>query len=150
MKFIRDFVVGRVTITVPPFLSVAEAARVMATRNIGAVPVADGLRVSGIFTERDALNRVLAAGLDPRRTPVRDVMTSTLVVADVRETCAACLERMRDANVRHLIVLDDGRMAGIVSIRDLLAIDLDEKVDTITYLSAYVHDMPPDLANRRS
>jgi CBS domain-containing protein len=149
MKLVRDIVVGQDVITVHQQTSVTEAARVMASRGIGAVPVAEGDRVVGIFTERDALNRVLASSLDPATTPIGDVMTTVLVVANARETCAACLDRMRDARVRHLIVLDDERMVGVVSMRDLLAVDLDEKVDTITFLNAYVHDVPPDLANRR-
>lgn len=149
MKPVRDIVGGQKTVTVGQLTSVAEAARIMAARCIGAVPVAECDRVVGIFTERDALTRVVAAGVDPARTPVRDVMTSALVVADIGERCDACLERMRQAHVRHLIVLDNNRMAGIVSMRDLLAVDLDDKADTITYLNAYVHCVPADLANRR-
>jgi CBS domain-containing protein len=150
MKLVRDIVVGQDILTVRQQTSVAEAARVMAARGIGAVPVADGDRVVGIFTERDALNRVLASGLDPATTAIGDVMTTLLVVANARETCAACLDRMRETRVRHLIVLDDERMVGIVSMRDLMAVDLDEKVDTITFLNAYVHDVPPHHANRQS
>jgi CBS domain-containing protein len=147
MKSIRDIVVGQDVVTVSPLMPVAEVARIMAVRNIGAVPVADSGRIVGIFTERDALFRIIAAGIDPSRTPVRDVMSSTLVVAEIGESCAACLERMRQAHIRHLIVLDHDQMAGIVSMRDLMAVDLDEKLDTIRHLNAYVYSVPGDLAN---
>jgi CBS domain-containing protein len=150
MKSVRDIVTGQDVVTVNPLVPVAEAARIMAARHIGAVPVADAGRIVGIFTERDALTRVVAAGIDPVRTPVRDVMSSTLVAADVGESCEACLDRMRQAHIRHLIVLDHDRMAGIVSMRDLMAVDLDDKLETITLLNAYVHSVPADLANRRT
>ena len=150
MKLIRSIVSGQDTVTVGTSTSVTEVARTMADRNIGAVPVTDGDRVVGIFTERDALTRVVAAGIDPARTPVSDVMSPSLVVADIGESYETCLERMKQAHVRHLIVLDDGRMAGVVSMRDLMAVDLDEKVETITLLNEYVHYVPADVANRRT
>jgi CBS domain-containing protein len=146
MKPVRDIVAGQDTVTVDRLTSVAEAARIMAARQIGAVPVVESGRVVGIFTERDALTRIVATGIDPARTPIRDVMSSPLVVAAVGESYDVCLERMRQAHVRHLIVLDNDRMAGIVSMRDLMAVDLDDKVETITLLNAYVHYVPADIA----
>ncbi|PYR39706.1 MAG: IMP dehydrogenase [Acidobacteria bacterium] len=114
----------------------------MARRGIGAVPVVEGERLAGIFTERDVLTRVVAAGVDPAGTCVLDVMSTQLVVADVSEPYDVCLQRMQQARVRHLIVLDGGRLAGIVSLRDVMAVDLDEKDDAITLLNAYVHYVP--------
>jgi CBS domain-containing protein len=149
MKSARDIVRGQDIVTVEPQTSVTEAARVMAARHIGAVPVTDGDRIVGIFTERDALTRIVAAGIDPARTPIRDVMSSALVVADVGESYETCLDRMRQARIRHLIVLDNERMAGIISMRDLMAVDLDDKAETITLLNAYVQGVPADLTNRR-
>jgi CBS domain-containing protein len=77
-------------------------------------------------------------------------MSSELVVASIDESCETCLERMRQAHIRHLIVLDGERMAGIVSMRDLMAVDLDDKLETITLLNAYVHSVPQDGTNRRT
>jgi CBS domain-containing protein len=148
MKAIRSIVGGRETITVDHLTTVAEAARVMSARTIGAVPVLDADRVAGIFTERDVLTRIVACGRDPERTPVRDVMSTDLVVADVKESCEVCLHRMQQAHVRHLIVIDEGRLAGIVSLRDLLRADLDEKDEAITLLNAYVHYIPADMHHR--
>src|SRR5262245_42232629 len=149
MKAARDIVSGQDIVTVDRMISVREAASVMADHHIGAVPVTDGDRIVGIFTERDALTRIVAAGIDPASTPVRDVMSSTLVVADVGESYETCLDRMRQAFIPHLIVLDNKRMAGIISMRDLMAVDLDDKAETITLLNAYVHSVPSDIANRR-
>ena len=138
MKLIKSIIGDRETVTVERSLLVRAAARLMADRNIGAVPVLDGERLVGIFSERDVLTRVVAAGCDPDATPVGDVMSSELVVADPAESYEACLSRMREAHVRHVIVLDQGRLAGIVSLRDLLAVDIHEKDEAIGLLNAYV------------
>jgi CBS domain-containing protein len=148
MKPIRAILSGQDTATVDRRALVTDAARLMASRHIGALPISDGDEVVGIFTERDALNRIVATGVDPSRTPIGDVMSTTLVVADIDESYETCLDRMRRAHIRHLIVLDRGRMAGIVSMRDLLAIDLDEKDEAITLLNAYVNDVPPLLGKQ--
>jgi CBS domain-containing protein len=148
MKSARDIIRGQDIVTVDPAISVMEAASVMAARNIGAVPIADGDHILGIFTERDALTRIVAGGVDPSRTTVGDVMSSTLVVADVTDSYETCLDRMRQARIRHLIVLDNGRMAGIISMRDMMAVDLDDKAETISFLHAYVQGVPSDIANR--
>jgi len=148
MKSARDIVVGQNLVTVSGDVPVSEAARTMTGRDIGAVPVTEGGRVIGIFTERDALNRVVAAGLDAAHTPVREVMSVNLVTADISESYDSCLNRMRQAHIRHLIVLDGERMAGILSMRDLLAVDLNDKLETITQLNAYVHSVPLDAWNR--
>ena len=142
MKSVKAIVDAQETATVGPSASVLEAAGVMARRGIGAVPVVDGDRLAGIFTERDVLTRVVAAGVDPAATPVSAVMSTQPVIADIDEPYDVCLQRMQQARVRHLIALDHGRLAGIVSLRDLLAIDLDEKDDAITLLNAYVHYVP--------
>jgi len=138
MKLINSIIGDRETVTIERSSLVRAAARLMADRKIGAVPVLDGERLVGIFSERDVLTRVVAAGCDPDATPVGDVMSSELVVADPAESYEACLSRMREAHVRHVIVLDQGRLAGIVSLRDLLAVDIHEKDEAIGLLNAYV------------
>jgi CBS domain-containing protein len=145
MKSIRSIVGSRDTVSVHPLISVFDAARLMTERQIGAVAVVDGERLTGIFTERDVMVRIVAGGREPRATPVADVMSTELVIADIGETCDACLAKMQQARVRHLIVLDGGRLAGIVSLRDLMAADLDDKDEALTLLNAYVHYIPADL-----
>ena len=145
MKSVRAIVERQETVTVSPTLSVLEAARVMANLQIGAVPVVEEDRLVGIFTERDVLARIVAANLDPAATPVVDVMSTGLVTAEVTEAYDVCLQRMQQAHVRHLLVLDRGRLAGVLSLRDLLAVDANEKDEAITLLNAYVHYIPADL-----
>src|SRR6185503_2258684 len=148
MKSIRAIIGDRETVGVDPFSSTAGAARVMAAHQIGAVPVVDGDRLVGVFSERDILTRVVALDRSPASTTVGDVMSTELVVAEVTASYEACLAKMQQARVRHLIVLDQGRLAGIVSLRDVLAADIDEKAEAITLLNAYVHYIPADVESK--
>ena len=150
MRSIKSILGERETVTVERTASVSAAARLMSERQIGALPVTDAGRVAGIFSERDVLTRVVAAGKNPELTTVGDVMTSGLIVADANEDYEACLNRMQQARVRHLIVLDNGALAGIASLRDVLAADLTEKDEAITLLNAYVHYIPADLQKVKS
>lgn len=150
MKPIRSLVENRDVVVVDVATSVVQAARIMSERQVGAVPVIEGDRVAGIFTERDVLSRVVAAGVDPAATPVSDVMSTNLVVADIDENHEVCLRRMQQSHVRHLLVLRDGRLAGILSMRDLLALEIDERDETISLLNAYAHYIPVDLSPTRA
>ena len=145
MKPIRPLVASREVVVVDVGTSVVQAARVMSERQIGAVPVVDGDRVAGVFTERDLLSRVVAAGVDPASTPVSNVMSTSLIIADIGESHDVCMRRMQQARVRHLLVLRDGRLAGMLSMRDLVALELDERDEAITLLNAYVHYIPADV-----
>ena len=148
MEPIGSLIEGRETAVVAPASTVREAAELMSARGIGAVPVVDADRVVGIFTERDIMSRVVAAGRDPAKTTVGDVMSTALVVADVAESRDACLQRLQAARVRHLLVLKSGRLIGIVSLRDLVAREIREKDHTIDMLNAYIHYIPADVAPR--
>jgi CBS domain-containing protein len=150
MKSIKTMVSARETVTVDLLATVTTAARLMSDRHIGALPVLEGDRLAGIFTERDVLTRVVAAERNPATTGVADVMSSELVVADVGESHEVCLSRMQQAHVRHLVVLDGGRLAGILSLRDLLRADLDDKDETLTMLNAYVHYIPVDMQRMKT
>jgi CBS domain-containing protein len=145
MKSIKTILGERETFTVESGASVADAARSMTEHQVGAVPVVDEGRLVGIFSERDVLTRVVAVGRPPGTTSVSEVMTSDLIVAEASEDYETCLSRMQQSHVRHLIVLENGALAGIASMRDVLAADLDEKEEAITLLNAYVHYIPADF-----
>jgi CBS domain-containing protein len=145
MRSIRAILGDRETIVVASSASIADAARLMSTHHIGALPVLDNDRLVGIFTERDVLTRIVAAGRNPDATLVGDAMSTELVVADVNESYEVCLARMQQAHVRHLLALQDGRLAGIVSLRDVMAADVDEKAEELTLLNAYVHYIPANM-----
>jgi len=145
MKTLDSLIGTRDTVTVDRTMTVADAAELMARHHIGAVPVTEDGRLVGIFSERDVLTRVVAARKTADSTSVGDVMTANVIVASVDESYETCLHRMQRAHVRHLPVIKEGRLAGIVSLRDLLTADIDEKAETLTLLSAYMYDVPVTL-----
>jgi CBS domain-containing protein len=108
-------------VTCPPATSVAEAARVMCERGVGACLVLDGPQLAGVFTERDLL-RLTATGEDVRERPVGDAMTAAVTTAHPDADLLWVADTMRRLHVRHLpVVTEDGMVAGIVSLRDLFA-----------------------------
>ena len=117
MSSVRALVERRKLLKTPPDTSVRRAAMLMAVKRVGAIAVVENERLLGIFTERDALFRVLAAGLDPDATPVGDVMTRTPRTIGPEETLAAALELMRVHGFRHLPVVDNDAPIGILSSR---------------------------------
>lgn len=119
--------------------TVYDAAKQMNERRIGALVVTDGDRVVGIFTERDILNRIVAAGLDPKATPVRDVMTSPMACGRRDSKLAECKSVMASKRIRHLPIVEDGKLYGMISAGDILASESAEQQETIEYLNEYLH-----------
>ncbi len=150
MKKVRDIMRYGFLFTVQRHATVAEAVRVMATHNVGIVTVLDGDKLAGVFSERDVVRRVVNAGLDPARTPVADVMTSDLVVADADEDYQSAMRKMDQANIRHLLVVSEGRILSMISIRDLMRVEIQDKGEEIRYLHEYLYQVPPDIARMPS
>lgn len=113
-------------LTAPPETSVGNAARLMAHMNVGAVVVVEEQRLIGIFTERDAVFRVIAQGRDAEATPLIDVMTPAPKTMDSGKSYGHALILMQENGFRHLPVIDDGRLVGIVSSRNAMDPDLEE------------------------
>lgn len=116
---------GRI-ITIGPDATVFDAIGRMVEANVGAILIVDGSDVQGIFTERDYLRRIALEGRTSRDTLVRDVMTSDLITVEPDTTTGQCLALMTDRKIRHLPVLRDGELVGIVSIGDCVRARLDE------------------------
>lgn len=129
--------------------TVTEAVRLMAEHNIGIVAVLDGDRLVGVFSERDVVRRVVHRGLDPAGTPVAAVMTTDLVVADADEDYQSAIGKMDQANIRHLPVVSGGRLLSMLSIRDLMRVDLESKGAEIQYLQEYLYQVPAEVARGR-
>ena len=123
------------------------AARYMTERNIGAVTVVEGTRVVGLFSERDLMKRVVAEGRDPHLVKVSEVMTTELTIAAPGESYEEGLRKMQQARCRHLPILEESRFIGLISLRDLLKVDADEKAEEIRMLNTYINYVPPGLAN---
>ncbi|HEX9615604.1 MAG TPA: CBS domain-containing protein [Bacteroidota bacterium] len=150
MRAISEIVRDRPLHAVNRDQTVEEAARFMAEKSIGAVPVTKENRLVGIFSERDVITRVVAMKLNPEKVVVGDVMTQRIVVAEAEESYESCLQKMRQAHCRHLPVVDRGQLIGIVSLRDLLMVDLDEKERSLEYLESYIYTIPPGMARKYS
>src|SRR5688572_6159938 len=143
MSTIGSLVAGREVYTLSAEQTVREAARYMTERRVGAVSVLSETRLVGILSERDIMSRVVAAAADPDRTSVADVMTRDLVVASPSDSHEEGLRKMKQAGCRHLPVVEEGRLLGMVAQRDLLQVDLTAKDEEIRWLNAYVHFIPP-------
>ena len=142
MASIHDLILERETYTVNADESVLAAARFMVERNIGAVPVLQRGELAGIFSERDIMKRVLAAGRDPQSTKVSEVMTRDLKTVRPDESLENCMLLMREHGFRHLPVCEGKRLVGLVSLRDLLLRDLTEKDAEVRMMRAYIHSDP--------
>ncbi|MFC1477208.1 CBS domain-containing protein [candidate division KSB1 bacterium] len=143
MAFIKDIVGDRDVEFLQQEDTVKTAVGIMADKNIGALMVFNGDVLAGIFTERDLVKRVIAPGLDPAKTKIADVMTRKIVAIGPDETHIDALCKMRQINARHLPVVDGEMLVGVVSIRDLLAAEIDSKEEEIKWLNAYIHYTPP-------
>ncbi len=148
MKPIGEIVSGRPLFSIAKESTVAEAARFMAEKNVGAVPVMEGNRLVGIFPERDVITRVISKSLDPGTTTISDVMTTKIIVANADENYESCLKKMQQAHCRHMPIVAGEQLIGFVSLRDLLMMDLDEKERNLEYLQSYIYTVPPGAAKR--
>ncbi len=119
--------------------TVLDAARLMNERRIGALVVTRGEKVIGIFTERDILNRVVATQRSAGKTVVKEVMTAPVACCRRKTTESECRAVMRSKRIRHLPVVEDERLVGIISIGDIIEDESAEKDETIHYLHEYLY-----------
>ena len=121
---IRTIIEDQRPITASSDITVAAAAQLMKRHGIGAILIVDNERLAGIFTERDALFRVIAEGRDPKATRVAEVMTSNPRTIDPERPFGHALHLMYEGGFRHVPVVKDARPVGMVSARDALGPDL--------------------------
>lgn len=143
-RTIDSLIAGQELYSVGSDHSALDVARYMVEKRVGAVCVVDGDRLAGIFSERDLMHRVVVAGLDAAVTPVSDVMTRDLVTGVRGDTYDVCIEKMHGRRCRHLPIVDaDGRPIGMLSLRDLLQVDISEKAEELVQIQAYIAGVPP-------
>lgn len=124
-RTIRDIIEGQALLTAPGSMTVAEAARQMKQRNVGAMMVVESGRLVGVFTERDGLFRVVATGLDSTSTPLSMVMTQNPKSISPDQPFEHALAMMHEGRFRHLPVTENGRPVGMISVRDALGSELE-------------------------
>ena len=144
MKKLRDIMRSGFLFMVPQDAMVTEAVRMMASHNVGIVIAMDGAQPAGVFSERDVVRRVVDRGLDPGLTAIRDVMTTDVITAEADEDYQAAMRKMDQANIRHLLVVSEGRLLSMISIRDLIRVDMADKSEELRYLREYLYQVPPD------
>lgn len=129
---------GREVFSVDKNATALEAAKLLRDKHVGALVVTDGPRVVGIFTERDVVNRLVAGGRDPATTAVHEVMSSPVVCCQLKTSKAECVEVMTARRIRHLPVVEDEQLVGIVSIGDIMAQEVADHQKTIRDLHEYL------------
>jgi len=139
---IRDLLKNQVAISATAHQTVLEVARLMVEHNIGAVPLLKQGVLTGIFSERDLMSRVVVEGKDPARTPVSEVMTEDPLTVEPTDSLETCMTLMRRHGFRHLLVCQGRELRGVVSLRDILLHDLNEKDDEVRMMRAYLHSTP--------
>jgi CBS domain-containing protein len=124
-RTIRSIIENQEILTAPADTTVSEAARLMKQRHVGAVMVVEDGKLVGVFTERDALFRVVAEERDTKTTPLAGVMTHNPKTVSPDQTFAIALRMMYDGGFRHVPVVENGQPVGIVSVRDALGPELE-------------------------
>jgi CBS domain-containing protein len=124
--------------SVSPEQSIYEATSQLAQKNVGALIVLDDERLVGIFSERDCVRRVVLARRSLTDTRVRDVMTTSVKTARLNDTVDHCMRVMTDLRIRHLPILDDERVVGVISVGDLVKAQLSEQASLIHDLESYI------------
>jgi CBS domain-containing protein len=128
----------KVVWTIGPGSSVYDAIAFMADKEIGALVVVEGNKVVGIITERDYARKIVLQGKSSRETPVREIMTERVIYVHPEQTIEECMALMTEKHIRHLPVLDENRLCGMVSIGDVVSVLISEKDFIIDQLTQYI------------
>ena len=129
---------GSQIFTISPDATVLDALREMAARDVGALVVVDGDTIAGIFSERDYARKLALQGKSSRNTPVWAVMTDDVICIAPDQTAEKCMVIMTEKRIRHLPVLDDGQLAGLISIGDVVKAIMSEQQVLIRHLEDYI------------
>lgn len=140
MKLVKQLLdsKGRHIISVSPGDTVLDAIRLMAEKNIGAVLVMDDGKLLGIMSERDYARKVIVKGRASDNTPVSDIMTHEVMTVGPAENVQHCMESMTTNKIRHLPVVEDGEVIGIISIGDLVQAIIADQQEEIQHLEQYI------------
>ena len=130
---------GRALFSIEPEDPVLEAIRMMADRHVGALLVMRGSELAGILSERDYARKVVLLGRSSAETPVWQIMTSPVITVSPDNSVQDCMRLMTERRIRHLPVVDGGRVVGMISIGDLVKAVIEEQQQTIAQLETYIH-----------
>ena len=139
MENIKELLAHRELYTVKKGTNIKDTAYYMAEKKVGLVPIMDEGKLVGVFSERDLVQRVIAKNKSLEDTKVEDVMTSNLIIAKINESNESVLTKMKEANTRHIIIIEDDKLAGVISMRDLLELHLTVYKTTVEVLNNYIY-----------
>ena len=131
---------GRTIYSIDPQAPVLEAIRLMAEHGIGALLVMKGQQLVGVVSERDYARKVILMGRASNETPVWQIMSSPVLTVGPEQSVPECMRMVTDNRVRHLPVVEDGAVIGVLSIGDLVRAVLEEQQQTIEQLEHYIHN----------
>ena len=139
MTTIRQILAGKPDIySIDPDATVLDALRLLEQKNIGALLVMKGGQLSGIFSERDYARRMILHGRSSKETKVREVMTPDVFVIAPDTTSGECMVHMTDRHIRHLPVVEAGRVVGVISIGDVVRSVIEDLRFTVRQLEGYI------------
>jgi len=131
--------ISRVIYSVSPDATVFEAVQLMDAKNVGALVVMEGERLVGIISERDYTRKVFLKGKRSRETKVEEIMSKDVTVTSSNEPVENCMRLMTEKRIRHLPVVDDGKLRGVLSIGDVVKHIISTQSATIEHLESYIH-----------
>jgi CBS domain-containing protein len=140
MKIIKDILEakGHEVYTISPDATVYEALNLMAEKNVGALVILEGETLAGLISERDYARKVILKGKFSKDTPVHEIMSREPVIVTMDDDLEQCMELMTDKRVRHLPVMEEDRLIGIISIGDVVKGIIDHKEFIIQQLEKYI------------
>lgn len=139
MGEIKQLLEGRELFTVSNGTTVKDAVFYMAEKGVGLVPVMQADKLVGVFSERDLVKRVIAKGKTIEDTKVDEVMTKDLIISSVDEQNESILAKMKEARIRHILIIENDKLIGVLSMRDLLELDLSVCKTTVEVLNNYIY-----------
>jgi len=141
MKTVNELLQGRsrALCTIGPDARVFDALKLMAEQDIGALLVMDGDKLAGILSERDYARKVILLGKSSHDLPVRAIMTERVICVKRGNTVEECMALMTDKRIRHLPVIEDEKLVGVLSIGDLVKATISEQQFMIRQLESYIH-----------
>lgn len=139
MENIKELLTKREVYTVKKGTTIKDAVTYMAEKKVGLVPVMDDGKLVGVFSERDLVQRVIAKNKSLEETSVEDVMSTKLLIAETHEPNESVLAKMKEANTRHILIIEEEKLIGVLSMRDLLELDLSVCKTTVEVLNNYIY-----------
>lgn len=139
MDNIKELLTKRELYTVKKGTTIKDAVYYMAEKGVGLVPVMQEGKLVGVFSERDLVKRVIAKNKNLEETRVEDVMSTKLIIAETHEPNESVLAKMKEANTRHILIIENEILIGVLSMRDLLELDLSVCKTTVEILNNYIY-----------